>query len=426
MRDASFARPALPQFLPPQSHRTVAVLGSTGSIGTQALELMARNPERFSVGALAAGNNWELLAEQAVATRAPLIGLANSDPAALEARIAELAAQTGIDYRPQIICGEHAAAEVAAAEHCNVLLNGMTGSIGLLPTLAGLESGKLVALANKESLIVGGALVKAAAAPGQLIPVDSEHSAIAQCLWGGTSAEVRALILTASGGPFRGYTAEQLAAVSPADALDHPVWKMGKVITTNSATLVNKALEVVEAHLLFDVPLEDCRVVVHPEHLIHSMVEFTDGAVLAQISQPDMRLPIALGIGWPERIPAAVSPLSFAESMNWHFEPVDHQTFPAITLARQAAASSATHMAVYNAANEEAVHAFHDGLIKFPEIVATVTRVVEQHDGVPAERVSLDDVLAAERWARTACRTLMGQPSNPDQLTTSLNVGKQN
>lgn len=415
MRDASFMRPELPQFLPRSDHRTVAILGATGSIGTQALELIADNPERFTVGALAAGNNWELLAEQAVRTRAPLVGLAADAHAQLTERIAQLAAAAGIDYRPQIVCGADANQQVAAATHCNVVLNGMTGSIGLLPTLAALEHGKLVALANKESLIVGGALVKAAAKPGQLIPVDSEHSALAQCLWGGGHTEVRSLILTASGGPFRGYNPAQLAAVTPVQALNHPVWQMGKVITTNSATLVNKALEVVEAHLLFDVPLADCRVVVHPEHLIHSMVEFTDGAVLAQISQPDMRLPIALGIGWPERVPQAVAPLSFAQAMTWHFEPVDHDTFPAIELARVAAATSATHMAVYNAANEEAVHAFHDGLIKFPDIVATVAEIVEQHEGTAATAVTVEDVLAAEDWARRRCRELVGARALADR-----------
>lgn len=408
MRDASFMRPELPQFLPRTDHRTVAILGATGSIGTQALELIAQHPERFTVGALAAGNNWSLLAEQAVQTRAPLLGLATGAEAQLRERIQQLAAEAGIDYRPQIVCGPEANQTVAAAPNCNVVLNGMTGSIGLLPTLAALEHGKLVALANKESLIVGGALVKAAARPGQLIPVDSEHSALAQCLWGGRQSEVRSLILTASGGPFRGYTPEQLAAVTPGQALNHPVWQMGKVITTNSATLVNKALEVVEAHLLFDVPLADCRVVVHPEHLIHSMVEYTDGAVLAQISQPDMRLPIALGIGWPDRVTDAVAPMSFADAMTWHFEPVDHSTFPAIELARAAAAASATHMAVYNAANEEAVHAFHDGLIKFPDIVATVARVVEQHTGTDAASVTVADVLAAEQWARRRCHELLG------------------
>ena len=408
MRDASFMRPDLPQFLPPSDHRTVAILGATGSIGTQALELIAQHPDRFTVGALAAGGNWQLLAEQAVQTRAPLLGLAADAQQLLRDRVAELAAAAGVDYRPEIVCGPDANEQVAAAAHCNVVLNGMTGSIGLMPTLAALQHGKLVALANKESLIVGGALVKAAARPGQLIPVDSEHSALAQCLWGGRADEVRSLILTASGGPFRGYSAAALAAVTPADALNHPVWQMGKVITTNSATLVNKALEVVEAHLLFDVPLEQCSVVVHPEHVIHSMVEYTDGAVLAQISQPDMRLPIALGIGWPQRVPDAVAPMSFTEAMSWHFEPVDHDTFPAIELARAAAASSATHMAVYNAANEEAVHAFHDGLIKFPDIVATVAKVVEQHAGTDADAVTVADVLAAEEWARRRCHELLG------------------
>ena len=409
MRDASFVRPSLPEFLPPSVNRTVSILGATGSIGTQALELIAANPDRFTVGALAAGNNWQLLAEQAVATQAPVIGLACSNQAELEERIAQLSKDRGIEYSPQIICGDDAATQIASQGHCNVVLNGMTGSIGLLPTLAALAAGKLVALANKESLIVGGALVKAAAKPGQLIPVDSEHSALAQALWSGAEHEVANLILTASGGPFRGKTLQELTHVTPEQALNHPVWKMGKVITTNSATLVNKALEVVEAHLLFDVPLENCKVVVHPEHYIHSMVEFVDGAIIAQISEPDMKLPIALGIGWPHRIPEAVQKMDWTKMMDWHFEPVDHRTFPAITLATQAAAASATHMAVYNAANEEAVHAFHDGLIKFPEIVDTVASVVERHEGVNATGLRVEDVLEAETWARRYTHQLIAK-----------------
>jgi 1-deoxy-D-xylulose-5-phosphate reductoisomerase len=280
----------------------------------------------------------------------------------------------------------------------DVVINGITGSIGLAPTLATLKSGKTLALANKESLIVGGRLVTEAAKPGQIVPVDSEHSALAQCLLGGTSQEVRKLILTASGGPFRGWSREQLQDVTPAQALAHPTWVMGKVVTTNSATMVNKGLELIEAHLLFDIPFDRIEVTVHPQSVVHSMVEFVDGSVLAQCSPPDMRLPIALGMSWPDRVPNVAKACDWTQATTWTFEPLNESVFGAVSLARQVGSAGLTYPAVYNAANEQAVEAFHAGWIGFNQIVDLVQRVVDAHE--PETELSLESVLRAEIWAR--------------------------
>jgi 1-deoxy-D-xylulose-5-phosphate reductoisomerase len=261
-----------------------------------------------------------------------------------------------------------------------------------------LAAGKTLALANKESLIVGGRLVTEAALPGQIVPVDSEHSALAQALRSGSESEVSKLILTASGGPFRGFTKQALAEVTPQQALAHPTWNMGKVVTTNSATLVNKGLEVIEAHLLFDVPFDRIEVTVHPQSIVHSMVEFTDGSVIAQCSPPNMKLPIALGMSWPDRVPNVIAPLDFKQASTWVFEPLNEDVFPAVKLARQVGTAGKTFPAVYNAANEEAVEAFHAGKIRFDAIVELIQRVVDDHE--PEAELSLESVLAAERWAR--------------------------
>ncbi|MCO1339630.1 1-deoxy-D-xylulose-5-phosphate reductoisomerase [Kocuria polaris] len=396
--------------------RRVTLIGSTGSIGTQGLEVIAAAPERFEVAALSGGANVELLARQAVATRAEAVGAASGTVEALANAIESAASAAGVattgpgGYRPQLFAGPDAAASIAGWVGADVVLNGITGSIGLAPTLAALRAGHLLALANKESLIVGGALVKDCAAPGQIVPVDSEHSALAQALRSGGAGEVARLIVTASGGPFRGRTRAEFAAVTPEQALAHPTWDMGRVVTTNSATMVNKALEVIEAHLLFDVPLERIEPVVHPQSVIHSMVEFVDGSILAQASPPDMKLPIALGLGWPHRVPAAARPVDFTTAAAWTFEPLDEDTFGAIRLAKQAAAASGTHMAVYNAANEEAVEAFHARRIGFLDIVDTIAAVVGEYDAaatVGAE-LTVEAVLAAEEWARNAARVRLG------------------
>jgi 1-deoxy-D-xylulose-5-phosphate reductoisomerase len=297
-----------------------------------------------------------------------------------------------------VVFGAEAAATLVGEIDAEVVVNGITGSVGLAPTLATLASGKTLALANKESLIVGGRLVTDSALPGQIVPVDSEHSALAQALRSGTKSEVSKLILTASGGPFRGYSKQALAAVTPEQALAHPTWNMGKVVTTNSATLVNKGLELIEAHLLFDVPFDRIDVTVHPQSIVHSMVEFSDGSVIAQCSPPNMKLPIALGMSWPDRVPGAISPLDFRTASTWQFEPLDEDVFPAVKLARQVGQAGLTFPAVYNAANEEAVEAFHAGKITFDAIVELVSKVVEVHE--PDPKLSLESVLAAERWAR--------------------------
>ncbi|MFH9423546.1 1-deoxy-D-xylulose-5-phosphate reductoisomerase [Streptomyces sp. NPDC017529] len=386
--------------------RDIVLLGSTGSIGTQAVDLVLRHPDRFRVTALsAAGGRVALLAEQAHQLRVRTVAVAREDvvPALREALSARYGAGEPL---PEILAGPDAATEVAASP-CHTVLNGITGSIGLAPTLAALNAGRALALANKESLIVGGPLVKAAARPGQIVPVDSEHSALFQGLLGGARREVRKLVVTASGGPFRGRTKEQLAAVTPEQALAHPTWAMGPVITINSATLVNKGLEVIEAHLLYDVPFERIEVVVHPQSYIHSMVEFTDGSTLAQASPPDMRMPIALGIGWPDRVPDAAPGVDWTKAHQWEFLPLDTEAFPSVPLACHVGGLGGTAPAVFNAANEECVDAFLKGGLPFTGIVDTVAEVVAEH-GEPAGGTSLTvaDVLQAETWARARAREL--------------------
>ncbi len=294
-----------------------------------------------------------------------------------------------------------------------MVLNGITGSIGLLPTLAALKAGSTLALANKESLIVGGALVKQAATPGQIVPVDSEHSAIAQCLRGGMPEEVRRLVVTASGGPFRGRSRADLEQVTVTEALAHPNFAMGPVITTNSATLVNKGLEVIEAHLLFDIPFERIDVVVHPQQMVHSMVEFHDGSTIAQASPPSMLIPIALGLGWPDRVPDAGPACDWTRASTWEFFPLDDEAFPSVALARRVGEEGATYPAVFNAANEECVEAFLGGTIPFLAIVDTVARVVQEwadggQPGNDSRELSVESVLQAEAWARARARTVLG------------------
>ncbi|MEV6338011.1 1-deoxy-D-xylulose-5-phosphate reductoisomerase [Nocardia vinacea] len=371
----------------------VLLLGSTGSIGTQALEVIAANPDKFEVVGLAArGGNTELLAAQMAATGTHNVAVA--DPAA----------GTRLDLA---LRGPGAVTELVRRTEADVVLNALVGSLGLEPTLATLQSGTRLALANKESLVAGGSLVTRAAAPGQIVPVDSEHSALAQCLRGGRAEEVDRLVLTASGGPFRGWTTEMLESVNPSEAKAHPTWSMGLMNTLNSASLVNKGLELIETHLLFGVPYDRIDVTVHPQSIVHSMVTFKDGSTLAQASPPDMKLPIALALGWPDRVPGAAAACDFSTASTWEFEPVDNAVFPAVELARQAGTAGGSVTAVYNAANEIAVQAFLDGLIRFPDIVRTVARAVEAADRWQAEPETLDDVLAADTWARDYARALV-------------------
>ena len=378
----------------------VTLLGSTGSIGTQGLDVIAAHAERFEVAALAGGSNIALLAEQAARFTPPLVAVATGDEGGLRAAVAAAAAAAGVrGYHPEVLVGPDAATEVAGRP-ADVVLNGITGAIGLRPTLAALRAGATLALANKESLIIGGPLVRDVAAPDQIVPVDSEHSAIAQCLRGGRAEEVRRLVVTASGGPFRGRTRAELAEVTPQEALAHPNFAMGRVITTNSATLVNKGLEVIEAHLLFDIPFDRIATVVHPQQQIHSMVEFHDGSTIAQMGPPRMLVPIALGLSWPERLPDVDEPSDWTQTWSWDFAPIDDEAFPAVRLAREVGTAGGTFPAVYNAANEIAVDAFHDGALSFVGIVDTVAAVVERHDSSQFDAHSLTGVLGADAWAR--------------------------
>jgi 1-deoxy-D-xylulose-5-phosphate reductoisomerase len=403
------------------STREVVILGSTGSIGTQALDIVRRNPGRFRVAALAAGGgNPELLARQAAEFGVAAVAVADpAAAAAVQAALSSVLSRTELatspahhhahphpnPHHPQVLVGPDAVSEVAAWP-CDVVLNGVTGAAGLSATLAALDAGRILALANKESLIVGGPLVTSRAKPGQIVPVDSEHSTIAQCLRAGRDCEVRRLVLTASGGPFRGWSRDRLEDVTPRQALAHPTWNMGPLVTINSATLVNKGLEVIEAHLLFGFGLDRIDVVVHPQSIVHSMVEFSDGATIIQASPPDMRLPISLGLAWPDRVPDAAPGLDWSTAATWTFEPLDDAAFPAVALAREAAAAGGTAPAVYNAANEACVADFQAGSISFPRIVDTVARIVSEHDAARTAVTTVADVLAVDEWARRRAREL--------------------
>jgi 1-deoxy-D-xylulose-5-phosphate reductoisomerase len=367
----------------------VLLLGSTGSIGTQALEVIAANPERFEVVGLAAGGgNIDLLRQQI------------DDTGVTNVAVADKHAAERLDL--PVLSGPGAVTELVENTEADVVLNALVGALGLRPTLAALKTGARLALANKESLVAGGPLVTKAAAPGQIVPVDSEHSALAQCLRGGTRGEVAQLILTASGGPFRGWSTQQLEDVTPEQAGAHPTWSMGPMNTLNSASLVNKGLELIETHLLFDVPYQQIGVVVHPQSIVHSMVTFTDGSTLAQASPPDMKLPIALALGWPDRVPAAAPACDFSTASTWEFEPLDAQVFPAVDLARSAGEAGGCMTAVYNAANETAAAAFLAGRIGFRSIVRTIADVLDaasQWEGTSGEPATVDDVLDAQHWA---------------------------
>jgi 1-deoxy-D-xylulose-5-phosphate reductoisomerase len=377
------------------SHRLkVLVLGSTGSIGTQALEVIAANPDRFELVGLAAGGaNLALLARQRAETGVTNVAVAD-----------ERAAQ---DLGDVPYHGPDAVIRLIENTEADVVLNALVGALGLQPTLTALASGARLALANKESLIIGGPLVTSRAKPGQIVPVDSEHSALAQCLRGGGADEVAKLVLTASGGPFRGWSAAELEHVTPDQAGAHPTWSMGPMNTLNSASLVNKGLELIEAHLLFGIPYQRIEVVVHPQSIVHSMVTFTDGSTIAQASPPDMKLPIALALGWPARVPGVAAACDFSTASSWEFEPLDDQVFPAVQLARQAGEKGGCLTAVYNAANEEAAEAFLAGRIGFGAIVRTIADVLGAADQWAAEPATVEDVIDAQRWAREKARRLV-------------------
>lgn len=374
----------------------VLILGSTGSIGTQALEVIAENPDRFEVVGLAAGGgNPDLLARQRAETQVRAIAVANP----------EAAEKVGdVTYT-----GPDAVTRLVQDAEADVVLNALVGALGLEPTLAALETGARLALANKESLVAGGPLVLRAAKPGQIVPVDSEHSALAQCLRSGRPEEVARLVLTASGGPFRGWAAADLESVTPEQAGAHPTWNMGPMNTLNSASLVNKGLELIETHLLFGIPYDRIDVVVHPQSIVHSMVTFTDGSTIAQASPPDMKLPISLALGWPDRVAAAAAACDFSTASSWEFEPLDTAVFPAVDLARYAGQTGGCMTAVYNAANEEAAEAFLAGKIRFPAIVRTIADVLHAADQWAAEPATVEEVLDAQHWARQRARDAVTQ-----------------
>ena len=372
----------------------VLILGSTGSIGTQALDVIAANPDRFEVVGLAAGGgNPELLARQRAETGVRNVAVADETAAG---------GLGDVTYS-----GPDACTRLVQDTEADVVLNALVGALGLEPTLAALETGARLALANKESLVAGGPLVLKAARPGQIVPVDSEHSALAQCLRSGSGDEVARLVLTASGGPFRGWSAADLESVTPEQAGAHPTWSMGPMNTLNSASLVNKGLELIETHLLFGVPYERIDVVVHPQSIVHSMVTFVDGSTIAQASPPDMKLPISLALGWPERVAGAATACDFSTASTWQFEPLDDDVFPAVRLARQAGETGGCMTAVYNAANEETAAAFLAGRIRFPAIVRTIADVLHAADQWTAEPATVEEVLDAQRWARQRARAAM-------------------
>lgn len=386
--------------------RRVTLLGSTGSIGTQTCDVIRERRGEFRVVALAAGGSRpDLLAQQVAELEPDRVVVA--DERAVEAVERAVAAATDC---PVTVEGGEAAVIDCAAGDCDVVLNAITGAAGLRATLATLAAGTTLALANKESLVIGGRLVTDAAAPGQIVAVDSEHSAFAQALRSGRADEVRRLILTASGGPFRGRTRAELRDVTPEQAMAHPTWSMGRVITINSATLVNKGLELIEAALLYGVSYDQIQVVVHPQSIVHSAVEFVDGSTIAQVSPPDMRLPIALGLDWPRRVPDAARPMDWTRAQEWTFEPLDVEAFPAVELARACGRRGGTAPAVYNAANEVCVDAFCVGDLSFLGITDTIERVVaDAETTMPELGWDIEAVLAADRWARERARTLIDE-----------------
>ncbi len=374
--------------------RRLVILGSTGSIGTQALDVVRRNADRFEVVGLAAAHRHELLVGQIREFLPPVVAVTD-EQAADELR----AALSGL-RRVEVIAGADAAERLARDSDADMVLNAMVGAVGLGPTLATLQSGKMLALANKESLIVGGELVMdlVKGEPDRLVPVDSEHAALAQCLRGERREDLGRVIITASGGPFRGWKRDELERASVKEALAHPTWKMGPKITIDSATLMNKGFEVIEAHYLFGLDYERIHVVVHPESLVHGIAEFLDGSLIAQMASPDMRLPIQLALSFPDRLGTGIRPLDLTQARSLTFEPLDREAFPAVDLAYRAGRMGATFPAVMNAANEVAVMAFLEGRLALTGISEIAARVIEEHE--PASVVSLVTLERADAWAR--------------------------
>jgi 1-deoxy-D-xylulose-5-phosphate reductoisomerase len=374
--------------------RSLAILGSTGSIGTQALDIVRRNPDRFRVVGLGAGTKAELLVGQVREFMPPVVSLADEEAAR------QLKAHLGALRGVEILSGPQAMETLARESDADMVLNAVVGAIGLGPSLAALQSGKMLALANKESLVVGGELIMdlVKGEPDRLIPVDSEHSALLQCLRGERRDDLRRVVITASGGPFRGWTRAELAKASVKEALAHPTWSMGPKITIDSATLMNKGLEVIEAHYLFHLDYGRIDVVVHPESIIHGMAEFADGSIIAQLAAADMRLPIQLALGFPDRLGAGVRGLDLPTLRRLTFEELDREAFPAVDLAIRAGRMGGTYPAALNAANEAAVMAFLGGRIRLVQIPEVVAAVLDEHDSAPV--VSEVALARADRWAR--------------------------
>ena len=380
--------------------RRVSILGSTGSIGTQGLEVIDQNRDKFKVVGLSAGSNVSVLKDQINKFKPEVVSVKDEES---KKKLLE----TNFDHKFEILVGKNASAEVAKSP-CDVVLNGITGAAGLLPTLETLKAGHKLALANKESLVIGGKLVLDLAQEGQIIPVDSEHSALAQCLRGEKKSEIKKLILTASGGPFRGKSTEELKNVTVEQTLNHPTWNMGPVVTINSASLMNKGLEIIEAHLLFGIEFEKIDVVVHPQSIIHSMIEFIDGSTMAQASPPNMKLPIALGLSWPDRLMNVQNPIDWTKSQSWTFENVDDKVFKAINLAKKVGKAAGSAPAAMNAANEECVSAFIERKISFLSIVEIVEQVVHNHlsgsSFVNNQTLTLEKLLNVDELIRVETR----------------------
>lgn len=383
----------------------LAILGSTGSIGRQALEVVKEFPEHFQVTALTAGSNLELLIEQTQVFKPRYVVIADSGLyPELKRRLSEASPE------PVILTGIAGLIEVAALPEVDLVLVAVVGSVGIQPTLAGIQAGKRIALANKETLVAAGSIIMPASVEAgvDIIPVDSEHSAIFQCIAGRPRAEIAKLLLTASGGPFRKYQREELESVNLEQALQHPNWRMGGKITIDSATMFNKGLEIIEAHWLFNMPFERIEVVVHPESIVHSMIQLTDGSWIAQMGLCDMRLPIQLALTFPERLPNSFPVLDFSQNIRLNFEPVNPELIPAITLAYEAGRTGGSLPAALNAANEIAVNAFLEGKIRFTDILRMVSKVMGYHQQKGFKTApSLDEILTVDLWARETARKLV-------------------
>jgi 1-deoxy-D-xylulose-5-phosphate reductoisomerase len=376
--------------------KRLTIVGSTGSIGQNTLRVVEHLSDRFRIFALAANSSVDLLADQTAAFNPSVVAI--TDPTCVDA-FRNCCRAKGVSV-PEVVTGEQGLRQIASASEVDIVVSGAVGAAGLVPTYSAVVSGKTVALANKEAMVMAGELLRSTAKKTQatIIPVDSEHSAIDQCLRSGRLNEVKRLILTASGGPFRETPVEQFPGISPEQALNHPVWKMGKRITIDSATLMNKGLEVIEAHWLFDLPPEKIDVMVHPQSVVHSMVEFVDGSIIAQLGTADMRTPIQYALTYPERLASPVAGLDWTAVSRLDFSPSDRKKFPCISLAYQAMQDGGTSPAVLNAADEIAVEAFLARRIPFPDIPKIIEKVLCAHQGAPAD--SIKSITEADRWAR--------------------------